>query len=177
MIDSLVLPSTLFLTLLITIGLFFFIRASTKARIETATWTLSQLDKQVLQEVTQYLEGRAYRLKTVDREQNQVVFAGLVKASVGLAVFLSILAAVGLLCFGLVLAVQFPQLGYGGLWSVVVAPLAGWFYYQKSQRTELVKISMRAEDSGQPTRLRVTAHRDEIAALQTNLNYPEPQES
>jgi hypothetical protein len=177
MIDSLVLPSTLFLTLLITIGLLFFIRASTKARIEVATWTLSQLDKQVLQEVTQYLEGRGYRLETVDREQNQVVFTGLVKASVGLAVFLSILAAVGLLCFGLVLAVQFPQLGYGGLWSVVVAPLAGWFYYQKSQRTELVKISMRAEDSGQPTRLRMMAHRDEIAALQANLNYPEPQEA
>jgi Cofactor assembly of complex C subunit B len=177
MIDSLVLPSTLFLTLLITIGLFFFIRASTKDRIETATWTLSQLDKQVLQDVTQYLEGRGYRLETVDREQNQVVFTGFVKASVGLAVFLSILAAVGLLCFGLVLTVQFPQLGYGGLWSVVVAPVAGWFYYQKSQRTELVKISMRAENSGQSTRLRVTAHRDEIAALQANLNYPEPQES
>jgi hypothetical protein len=177
MIDSLVLPSTFFLTLLITIGLFFFIRASTKARIETATWTLSQPDKQVLQEVTQYLEGRAYRLESVDRDRNQVVFAGLVRASLGLAIFLSILAAVGALCFGLVLAVQFPQLGYSGLWSVVVAPLAGWFYYHKSQRTEQVKLSIKSGDSGYPTRLRAIAHRDEIAALQTNLNYPPPQES
>ncbi|NJM76111.1 MAG: cofactor assembly of complex C subunit B [Acaryochloridaceae cyanobacterium RU_4_10] len=175
--DSLVLPSTFFLTLLITIGLFFFIRASTKARIETATWTLSQPDKQVLQEVTQYLEGRAYRLESVDRDRNQVVFAGLVRASLGLAIFLSILAAVGALCFGLVLAVQFPQLGYSGLWSVVVAPLAGWFYYHKSQRTEQVKLSIKSGDSGYPTRLRAIAHRDEIAALQANLNYPPPQES
>jgi hypothetical protein len=176
MMETVVLPSTLFLTLLITIGLLFFIRASVKARIETATWTLPQLDTQVVQDVTQHLETRSYRLQSVDREQNQVVFAGLVNASVGLAIFLSGLAAIGGLCFGLVLAVQFPQLGYWGLLTGCLAPLAGWFYYRKSQRTEQVLLSVKASDSNVQTRLRMTAHRDEIAALQTALNYPSPEE-
>ncbi len=176
MMETVVLPSTLFLTLLITIGLFFFIRASVKARIETATWTLPQQDTLVIQSVTEHLEQRSYRLQSVNREQNQVIFAGLVNASVGLAIFLSVLAAIGGLCFGLVLAVQFPQIGYWGLLTALTSPLAGWFYYRKSHRTEQVLLSVKGSESEVQTRLRVTAHRDEIAALQTRLKYPAPEE-
>jgi Cofactor assembly of complex C subunit B len=170
-----VLPSTFFLTVLITIGLFFFIRASVKARIETATWSLSQPDQQVVQSVTEYLEGRSYRLQSVDRDQNQVVFTGLVSASPGLALFLSALAVVGTVCFGLVLSVQFPAVGYWGMLTVLLAPLAGWFYQKKSTRSEQVILSVKGLDATPQTRLRITAHRDEIASLETALNFP-PQE-
>ncbi|WP_404790931.1 cofactor assembly of complex C subunit B [Altericista sp. CCNU0014] len=173
--NTFVLPSTFFLTVLITIGLFFFIRASVKTRIETATWTLPQPDRQVVESVTQYLEGRAYRLKSVDRDRNQVVFAGLVGASTGLALFLSALAAVGAVCFGLVLSVQFPSVGYWGVLTVVLAPLAGWFYQKKSTRPEQVVLSVKGSDATDRTRLRITAHRDEIASLETALGFP-PQE-
>jgi Cofactor assembly of complex C subunit B len=173
--NTLVLPSTFFLTVLITIGLFFFIRASTKTRIETATWSLTQPSQQVVELVTQYLEGRAYRLKSVDRDQNQVVFTGLVSASTGLALFLSALAAVGAICFGLVLSVQFPSVGYWGILTVLLAPLAGWFYQKKSTRPEQVILSVKESEATHLTRLRITAHRDEIASLETALDFP-PQE-
>jgi Cofactor assembly of complex C subunit B len=173
--NTLVLPSTFFLTVLITIGLFFFIRASTKTRIETATWSLPQPSQQVVELVTQYLEGRAYRLKSVDRDQKQVVFTGLVSASTGLALFLSTLAAVGAVCFGLVLSVQFPSVGYWGILTVFLAPLAGWFYQKKSTRPEQVILSVKEAEAANPTRLRITAHRDEIASLETALEFP-PQE-
>jgi hypothetical protein len=171
--DTLVLPSAFFLSVLITIGLFFFIKASVKARLETATWSLGEPDQQVVQTVTEYLEGRAYRLGSVDRDQNQVVFTGLVRASTGMAVFLSILAAVGLLCLGLTLSVQFPSLGYWGLIAVLAAPLAGWFYQKKATRLEQVILSVKGADApAAQTRLRITAHRDEIASLETALNFP-----
>lgn len=172
MLTTFVLPSTFFLTVLITIGLFFFIRASTKTRLETATWSLPQPDQQVVQSVTDYLEGRAYRLQSVDRDQNQVVFTGLVSASTGLALFLSALAAVGTLCLGLVLSVQFPAIGYWGLLTVLLSPLAGWFYQKKSTRPEQVILSIKASQASRQTRLRITAHRDEIASLEAALGFP-----
>jgi hypothetical protein len=174
MTHTFVLPSTLFLTVLITIGLVFFIRASVKARIETACWSLFLPEQQVLEATTQYLEGRAYRVQMVDRENERVVFSGMVGASIGLALFLSFLAAVGAACLGLVLSIQVPQIGYWGLATVLLAPLAGWFYYRKAQRLEQVILSV--SDVQGKTQLRVSAHRDEIAALQTALGYPAPGE-
>ncbi|MGB8702006.1 MAG: cofactor assembly of complex C subunit B [Thermosynechococcaceae cyanobacterium] len=174
MTNLLILPSTLFLTVLIAIGLVFFVRASVKDRTETRIWLLPQTETQVLEAVTQYLEGRAYRLDQVDREQGQVVFKGFVRASGALAIFLSVLAAVGALCMGLVLSVQFPTIGYGGLSMVLMAPLAGWFYRRNAQRTEQVILAVQSLEAHQQTELRVTAHRDEIKALQTTLQYPAP---
>jgi Cofactor assembly of complex C subunit B len=174
--ETFVLPSTFFLSIMIVIGLIFFIRASTKTRIETTVWSVPQPAEQVLKDVTEYLENRAYRLKSVDREQDRVVFSGLVGASWGMAIFLSTLAAIGAICLGLVLAVQFPQLGYRGGAAVFLAPMAGWFYFKKSQRPEQVLLTVRASEGDQDTRLRITAHRDELASLQNTLNYPAPQE-
>lgn len=170
--NTLVLPSTFFLTVLITIGLFFFIRASVKPRLETATWSVPQPEQVAVESVTKYLEERAYRLQSVDRDQNQVVFTGLVRASTGLALFLSALAAVGSICLGLTLLVQFPAVGYWGFLSVLVAPLAGWFYQTKSTRPEQIVLSVKALDAVNQTRLRITAHRDEIALLETALKFP-----
>jgi Cofactor assembly of complex C subunit B len=174
--EPLILRSAFFLSVLIAIGLVFFIRASTKARIETAVWALSQPEESVLKDVTHYLEGRAYRLQSVDRESEQVIFSGMVSASWGMAIFLSTLAAIGALCLGLVLAIQFPQLGYWGFGTVLLAPGAGWFYFKKSQRPEQVLLKVRPTDQAQKTCLKVTAHRDELASLQNALNYPAHQE-
>jgi Cofactor assembly of complex C subunit B len=174
--ETFVLPSTFLLSILIVIGLVFFIRASTKARIETTVWSASQPSEKVLKDVTEYLENRAYRLKSVDREQDQVMFSGFVSASVGMAIFLSTLAAIGAVCLGLILAIQFPQIGYWGLGTVVLAPGAGWFYFKKSQRPEQVVLTVRPSELDRETRLRITAHRDEIASMQNALSYLVPQE-
>ena len=174
--ETLILPSTFFLSVLITIGLVFFIRASTKSRVETAVWSISLPEENVLKDVTEYLEGRAYRLQSVDKEAEQAIFSGIVRASWGMAIFLTVLAAIGAVSLGLVLAIQFPQLGYWGLAAVLLAPGAGWFYFVKSQRPEQVVLTVRPAEQPQKTRLRVTAHRDEIASLENTLSYLVPQE-
>jgi Cofactor assembly of complex C subunit B len=174
--ESFILPSTFFLSVLITIGLVFFIRASTKSRIETAIWAVAQPEENVLKDVTEYLESRAYRLQSVEKETDQAVFSGMVRASWGMAIFLSVLAAIGAVSLGLVLAIQFPQVGYWGLASVLLAPGAGWFYFSKSQRPEQVLLNVRPAEQSQNTHLKVTAHRDEIASLQKTLSYLVPQD-
>jgi hypothetical protein len=161
--------STLFLTLLLMVGLFFFIRASTKDRIETLILQPETAPEIALQTLTTYFEERAYRLQSVDAEQSAVIFNGQVRPSWFLAGFLTFLAAVGCLCFALVLASLFPQWGlaFGGL--VLLAPVAGWFYWKRAGREEQVRLQIASAVNPESSRLEtlvITAHRDELIALQ-----------
>jgi hypothetical protein len=178
--DNLVLSSTLFLTVLLFVGLFFFLRASTKDRTEMATWQFAVMPEQILQDVTQYLESRSYRLQSVNPETDEAIFKGVVGASWGLAIFLSLLAGVAAACLGLVISLEIPQVGLWGLVSIVIAPAAGWFYRKKSQRTEQVAVLVRGDSenlqSATQTKLHITAHRDEIESLRVALNYPFPED-
>ncbi|MGF1495438.1 MAG: cofactor assembly of complex C subunit B [Elainellaceae cyanobacterium] len=172
-LDTPVLSSTFFLTLLMLIGLFFFIRASTKDRIEVARLVAQQPQEPVLEKLESYFTQRAYRLAAVNADENLVTFEGFVRPSVFLAVFLSSLAAVGLLCLSLVLSLLFPSIGQLFLGLVGLAPAAGWFYWQRSGRVEQVSLQVSALD-GQPqtqTAVVVTGHRDELAELRQALGF------
>jgi hypothetical protein len=104
-------------------------------------------------------------LLVADPDPNQICLTGQVRPSTFLAIFLSSLAAVGGLCFGLVLSSLFPGVGlaFGGL--VLIAPAAGWFYWQRAGREEQVTLMTKVEDTPQPQVI-VTAHRDELIALE-----------
>ena len=172
--DATITYSILFITLLLMIGLFFFIRAATKDRTETLTLAAPQAAEEALQSLARYFEGRAYRLESVTPETDTVALRGLVRPSGFLAFFLTLLAAVACLCFALVLASLFPAFGLVFIGLVGVSPLAGWLYWQRAGREEQVtlQLSPRTDDgfSGlghkESTQLSVTAHRDELIALQ-----------
>ena len=72
--DTAILPSTFLLTLLLSVGLFFFIRASTKDRIETAQLVSEQDEAAFMSQLKEYFRSRSYRVAEVDREQNKVIF-------------------------------------------------------------------------------------------------------
>jgi hypothetical protein len=161
--------STLFLTLLMMVGLFFFIRASTKDRIETLILEPQTPTEVTLTALTTYFEGRAYQVQQVDATQSTITFNGQVRPSWFLAGFLTVLAAVGGLCFALVLASLFPQLGFAFLGLIGLAPAAGWFYWQRAGREEQVRVQVRPPaltELSSAEVLLVTAHRDELIALQ-----------
>jgi hypothetical protein len=88
-----------------------------------------------------------------------------------LAVFLSVLAAVGLGCLALVLSLLFPNFGQIFLLLVLLSPLSGLLYWKKSGRLEKVSLKMENISSGQnfSSTITVTAHRDELAELQRAL--------
>jgi hypothetical protein len=169
--DTAILPSTLLLTLLMMVGLLFFIRASTKDRTEVAQLVSEQDEATLMPKIKEYFQARSYRVAAVDSKQNQVTFEGNVRPSWFLAVFLTLLAASGTLCLSLVLSLLFPELGNVFLGLVLLSPLSGVFYWKKSGRLEKVSLKLEAAKSEQASysKITVVAHRDELFELQRLL--------
>ncbi|MBC1237671.1 cofactor assembly of complex C subunit B [Nostoc sp. 2RC] len=169
--DTPILPSTLLLTLLLSVGLFFFIRASTKDRTETAHLVSAQDEATFMSQLREYFRSRSYRVAAVDREQNQVTFEGYVRPSWFLAIFLTLLAATGIVCLSLVVYLLFPSLSRLILAMVLLSPLSGVFYWKKSGRLEKVLLKVETTQSEQTSSSKVTvvAHRDELSELRRTL--------
>jgi hypothetical protein len=173
--------STLFITLLMIIGLGFFIRASTKDRIETLTLVRPVEPLALLQELTTYFEERAYTVTAVEPEPQRIILRGRVRPSLFLAGFLTLLAAVGMLCFALVLANLWPAYAPGFLGLIGLAPAAGWFYWRGADRDEEIKLEVRPTPDPDPltdaspaaprATVTVTAHRDELIALAPGVGH------
>ena len=169
--DTATLPSTLVLTFLLSVGLFFFIRASTKDRTETEKLVCEQDEATLMPQLREYFQTRSYRVAAVDPKQNQVTFEGFVQPSWFLAVFLTLLAAAGLLCLSLVLSLLFPKLSTIFLGLVLLSPLSGVFYWKKAGKLEKVSLKVEATQGEEhsPSKITVTAHRDELIELRRAL--------
>lgn len=168
-----VLPSTFLLTVLLSVGLVFFIRASVKDRIEVIRLASEQSEVSLLNELQAYFTQRAYRLIATDAANLQATFEGFVRPSAVMAIFLTLLAAIGALCLSLMLAVVFPAGSKAWLGITLLSPIAGLFYWRRAARPE--KVLLQVEGTGvSETELlsvvTVTAHRDELAELQRHLS-------
>jgi hypothetical protein len=161
---NIVLISSSSLTFLLAIGLMFFIKASVKARIEQLAFAINEPEEAFLAKLDQYLTGRSYQLIDIS-DNTGVTYEGLVAPSWFMAVFLSGLAASGFLCLGLVLNYIFTSSWFLGL--VVFAPLAGWFYWQKSARPEQIIFAVKQQTDHQT--FTITGHRDELHILEQSL--------
>jgi len=167
-----VLPSTFLLTLLLLVGLVFFIRASIKDRTQTAKFVSDLSEESLASQLQQYFSQRSYRVVDVDAELNQIAFEGVVRPSVFLAVFLTTLFAIGTLCLSLVVAILVPDYATTPFLLVLISPLAGVFYWRGAKRPEKVLLRVESEQAdnqlGQSV-ITVVAHRDELAELQRSL--------
>ena len=169
-----ILSSTFFLTLLLVVGLFFFLRASVKDRTQQAEFVAVGSEDWLLGQLQDYFSRRAYQVASLDAAQNQVTFAGLVRPSWFLAIFLTLVAAVGLSCLALVLSFILPV---GSSWLLLLpllAPAVGWFYWKGANRVEqvLLRVVSTGEVDGETSLLiTVTAHRDELRQLKATLPY------
>ncbi|MDJ0650829.1 MAG: cofactor assembly of complex C subunit B [Xenococcaceae cyanobacterium MO_188.B19] len=171
--DSPIVTSTFFLTLLMMVGLVFFIRASVKDRTEEIELSTSESEDSILPKLQKYFDDRAYRVIEVDALTNEVTFEGFVQPSLFMGIFLSFLSALGLFCLVLVLFMLFPQTSKIFWLVILLAPLAGVFYWQKAGRLEKVLLSINQNNSESPTQniIRVTGHRDELIQLRQNLSF------
>ncbi|CAN5699728.1 cofactor assembly of complex C subunit B [soil metagenome] len=179
------------------IGLVFFIRASTKDRIEVMQFGSQQSPEALQQAVIKYFRLRAYQpvaesadasssgetakdptatdpTATDPATSNPTTLVGMVSPSIFMAIFLSLLAAVGFACLSLIAATLFPSWGGRLIGLVAASPLAGVFYWRKSSRPEVVTLKVEPEASqGCLSKLTVKGHRDEIAELQSAFTRPE----
>lgn len=168
------IASTLVLTILLSVGLFFFIKASVKDRTEAVKLISEQPQESLVVQLQQYFTQRSYRIATVDAAEGQVIFEGFVRPSWFLAVFLTLLAAIGILCLTLVLSVLFPQMKAAFFGLELLSPMAGIFYWRKAGRQE--KVCLKFEDLSSSdyqkskSLITVTGHRDELVSLQQALH-------
>jgi Cofactor assembly of complex C subunit B len=163
-----VLVSSASLTFLLAIGLMFFIKASVKDRIEKLSFTLTEPEETFLAKLDQYLSDRAYKLVDIS-DTNGVTYEGLVAPSWFMAIFLTTLAAGGFLCLGLVLNYIFTSNWFLGL--AALAPLAGLFYWKKSERLEQIIFAAAETKKNQASGkvFSLTGHRDELRILERSL--------
>lgn len=153
------------------VGLVFFIRASVKDRIQQVGLIAQESEESILTRLQQYFDQRAYHVAGLDATKNQVTFQGFVRPSWFMAIFLTTLAACGILCLSLVLSFLYPALGSLFLWLALFSPAAGAFYWKKAGRNEQVSLTLEAlgaQEAAQ-TLVTVTAHRDELQELQQAL--------
>jgi hypothetical protein len=173
--DIPVLSSTFLLTLLLGVGLFFFVRASVKDRTQSIRYGSDLSEDSLATQLHQYFADRAYQLQDgVSVFPQHIVFAGVVRPSVFLAVFLTTLTGIGLLCLALVLAIAVPAMTQAWFLIVLLSPFAGVFYWQKANRLEKVLVNLKPESGDSPhssfqSFVTVTAHRDELIQLERKL--------
>ena len=163
--------STLFLTILLAIGLVFFLRAASKDRT-TVVHVQSPLPPlEVLKGISFWLEDRGWKRNGGNIEEKLLLFNGSVASSTFLTIFLSCLGGLGSACLGLVLIQLYPSLSWWPLLLTGIgSPLAGFVYRIKANREESLELKLISSEISNISILRITAHRDELIAIQSELS-------
>ena len=164
------LNSTLLLTILLAIGLFFFLRASSKDRTTVVEISSSQKPVKVLNDLYEWLNLRGWKQTGGDFDKRILIFKGQVVSSQFLAIFLGILGGFGSCALGLVIIQIYPALGW---WPILLGfiggPLSGMVYFKKSAREEKFELRLINKDDDVMTFMRLRAHRDELISLENEL--------
>ena len=164
------LNSTLLLTILLAIGLFFFLRASSKDRTTVVEISSSQKPLKVLNDLYVWLNLRGWKQTGGDFDKRILIFKGQVVSSQFLAIFLGILGGFGSCALGLVIIQIYPALGW---WPILLGfiggPLSGMVYFEKSAREEKFELRLINKDNDVTTFMRLRAHRDELISLEKEL--------
>ena len=161
--------STLLLTVLLAIGLVFFLRAASKDRTTVVDVHSPKPALEVLSGLSEWLEQRGWSRNGGDAERQVLRFQGAVASSRPLAVLLSLLAAIGGTCFGLVLRQLAPQLSWWPLLMILLGPVAGFVYSRRAARTEALELQLLQELENDGVTVRLRAHRDELIAMELEL--------
>ena len=166
------LNSTLLLTILLGIGLFFFLRASSKDRTTIVEITSSQKPLEVLNVMCEWLNLRGWKQTGGDFDQRILIFKGEVLSSKLLAIFLSLLGGFGSCALGLVIIQIYPILGWWPiLLGLIGGPLSGILYFRKSSREEKFELRLISDEENEEiTSMRLRAHRDELISLENELS-------
>ena len=158
------------LTILLAIGLFFFLRASSKDRTTIVEISSSQKPVKVLNGLCEWLNLRGWKQTGGDFDQKTLIFKGQVVSSKLLAVFLGFLGGFGSCALGLVIIQIYPILGWWPiLLGLVGGPLSGLVYFKKSAREEKFELRLIDKDNEENTFMRLRAHRDELISLENEL--------
>ncbi len=164
------LSSTLLLTILLAIGLVFFLRAASKDRTTVVDVHSSLPPIEVLEGISKWLEERGWRCHGGDADRSVLRFQGSVASSSILALLLSLLGAFGAGCLGLVIRQLYPLAGW---WPLLLAffagPLTAFLYRRRATRMEGLELKLISPPARSNSTVRIRAHRDELIAMEREL--------
>jgi hypothetical protein len=161
--------STLLLTVLMGIGLVFFLRAASKDRTTVVEVQSPRPALEVLDGMVAWLGNRGWQPSSKDPQRQVLRFSGQVQASLPLAILLSLLASLGAGSLALVLHQLIPGVGWWVLALALLGPLAGWIYWRRAARPESLELRLIEEAPDGGSTLRLRAHRDELIAMEKDL--------
>ncbi len=161
--------STFILTILLAIGLGFFLRAASKDRTTVVDISSPLPPIEVLTGISDWLEKRGWTREGGDIERKVLKFNGRVSSSLFLGIFLSILCALGGGCLGLVICQLYPAFSWWPLIIIFIGPLAGLFYRSRASRLESVELRLLSSENHSESLIRIKAHRDELIAMEVEL--------
>jgi len=161
--------STLLLTLLLGIGLIFFLRAASKDRTTIVELRSSRPPLEVLDGLAGWLQRRGWSAVGGDPSSQRLRFEGEVEASPTLALLLGGLATLGAAALALVLCQLLPHTAPWPLLLTLLGPLASVLYRRRARRRESLELRLLDPEGPVPTTLRLRAHRDELIALEQEL--------
>ena len=160
------LKSTFLLTILLSIGLFFFLRASSKDRTTTIEISTETDPIETLNIICGWLKLRGWNQVGGNSDQKTLTFTGQVTSSNSLAIFLSVLGGLGSCSLGLVIRQIYPNLSWWPiLLGLIGGPISGIIYSKKSKREETFEFRL-LDEFDKSTKLRLRAHRDELISLE-----------
>ena len=163
------LKSTFLLTILLSIGLFFFLRASSKDRTTTIEISTETDPIETLNIICGWLKLRGWNQVGGNSDQKTLTFTGQVTSSYSLAIFLSVLGGLGSCSLGLVVRQIYPNLSWWPiLLGLIGGPISGIIYSKKSRREETFEFRL-LDEFDKSTKLRLRAHRDELISLEKEL--------
>ena len=163
------LKSTFLLTILLSIGLFFFLRASSKDRTTTIEISTETDPVETLNIICGWLKLRGWNQVGGNSEKKTLTFTGQVTSSNSLAIFLSVLGGLGSCSLGLVIRQIYPNLSWWPiLLGLIGGPISGIIYSKKSKREETFELWL-IDTLDKSTKLRLRAHRDELISLEKEL--------
>ena len=163
------LKSTFLLTILLSIGLFFFLRASSKDRTTTIEISTETDPIETLNIICGWLKLRGWNQVGGNSEKKTLTFTGQVTSSNLLAIFLSVLGGLGSCSLGLVIRQIYPNLSWWPiLLGLIGGPISGIIYSKKSKREETFEFRL-LDEFDKSTKLRLRAHRDELISLEKEL--------
>ena len=163
------LKSTFLLTILLSIGLFFFLRASSKDRTTTIEISTEKDPIETLNIICGWLTLRGWNQVGGNSEKKTLTFTGQVTSSNSLAIFLSVLGGLGSCSLGLVIRQIYPNLSWWPiLLGLIGGPISGIIYSKKSKREETFEFRL-LDEFDKSTKLRLRAHRDELISLEKEL--------
>ncbi len=166
-----VISSTLLLTILLAIGLVFFLRAASKDRTTIVDIHSSLPPIDVLNGITSWLQNRGWKNDGGDADRQVLRFHGNVSSSYFMTILLTFIGGLGAGCLGLVLRQLYPVLDWWPLLLIVLGgPMAGFVYRRRSAREEFLEIRLVSFDDNQGSILRVRAHRDELISMELELS-------